>query len=189
MKDKLYEEEGQMQVNGAVAAIITLIVGVGISVLVLIFVGVLSGTTWELVEDDIEAIANNVVVNESFTALINTTVSLDHSLVQTGTLGIVNATGANAIGLGNFTIDYTAGTVYLNTAVFNGTGMNASYTWGDIAIRDSIKDSVAASFSGLETTGDFLPIIVLAVVIFVVLALVLSFTAFGGIGSRGGSAL
>lgn len=111
---KLFEEKGQVQ--EAVGAIITLIVGVGVAVLVLIFVGVLGGQTYELVEDDLDAISNDT-------------------------------------------------------------------------IRSSIRNSIVSGFSALEQTGDFLPIIVLAVIIFLVLSLILGFTAFGGQAGGGGTAL
>ena len=108
-----YELEGQL--GGAVGAIITLITGVGVAVLVLIFVGALGGQTYNLVEPDIDAISNGTV-------------------------------------------------------------------------RDSVKDGIISGFSALEQTGDYLPIIVLAVVIALVLFLVLGFTNLNG-GGRGGSAL
>jgi len=108
-----YEKSGQA--NVAVGSIITLIVGVGVATLVLIFVGSLGGQTWELVESDIDAITNTT-------------------------------------------------------------------------IKDSIKDGVVAGFDSLKQTGEFLPIIVLAVVISLVLALVLGFTNFGRTAG-GGSAL
>lgn len=104
-----YEKEGQ--VGGAVGAIIQLIVGVGVATLVLIFVGTLGGQTYNLVEDDIDAINN-------------------------------------------------------------GT------------IEASVKNAVVSSFGALEQTGDYLPIIVLAVVISLVMFLVLGFTAMGGSGGR-----
>lgn len=60
MKEKnKFELEGQ--VGGSVGAVITLIVGVGVSVLVLIFVGSLGGQTYELVEADIDAITNTTI--------------------------------------------------------------------------------------------------------------------------------
>ena len=110
---KLYKVEGQSM--GAVGAIITLITGVGVAVLVLIFVGSLGGQTYQLVESDITAISNQTV-------------------------------------------------------------------------EDHVKNGIISGFDALEQTGSYLPIIVLAVVISLVLALVLGFTAFGGAG-RGGSAL
>jgi len=109
----LYRKKGQTA--QAVGAIITLIVGVGVAVLVLIFVGALGGQTYNLVEPDIDSITN-------------------------------------------------------------------------ITIKDSIKSSIVSGFTALEQTGNYLPIIVLAVVISLVLALVLSFTGFGG-QAAGGSVL
>lgn len=112
MKTKqLYEEKGQ--VAGAVGATIQLIVGVGVAVLVLIFVGALGGQTYNLVEPQI-------------TAITNTT------------------------------------------------------------IRNSVNNAIIAGFSALEQTGTYLPIIVLAVVIFLVLVLVLGFTTLGNFAGQGG---
>jgi len=113
---KLYEKKGQMGAGAAVGAIITLIVGVGVSVLVLIFVGSLGGQTYQLVESDIDEISNTT-------------------------------------------------------------------------IKNSIKQGIVSGFEALEQTGNYLPIIVLAVVIAVVLTLVIGFTAFGGGGGYRGSAL
>ena len=107
MEKPLYEVEGQAQ--GAVGAIITLIVGVGVSVMVLIFIGSLGGQTYQLVEPDIDAITNTT-------------------------------------------------------------------------IRNSVKNGIISGFGALEQTGNYLPIIVLAVVISLVLFLILGFTAFGGQG-------
>ena len=106
----LYMKEGQT--GGAVGAIITMIVGVGVAVLVMIFVGSLGGQTYELVEPDIVAITNET-------------------------------------------------------------------------IEDAVKAGIVAGFDALQQTGEYLPIIVLAVVIALVLSLVLGFTAFGGGGMRG----
>lgn len=108
--ETLYKRKGQ--ITGVPAAVVTLIAGVGVAVLVLIFVGALGGQTYEMVEPDIDAITNTT-------------------------------------------------------------------------IRDHVKNSIVSGFSALETTGDYLPIIVLAVVIALVLTLVLGFMAFGGGGYRG----
>lgn len=107
-----FELEGQAM--GAVGAVISLIVGVGVAVLVLIFVGTLGGQTYNLVESDIDAI-------------------------------------------------------------------------NDTTIKASVKGGITSGFEALNQTGDYLPIIVLAVVIFLVLSLVLGFTAFGG--ARGGGSV
>lgn len=108
----LYKKEGRSQ--GAVGAVITLIMGIGISVLIMIFVGALGGQTYNLVEEDIDNIS-------------------------------------------------------------------------DATIKAHVKSGITSSFDALEQTGDYLPIIVLAVVISLVLMLVVG---FGGVtGGMGGSAL
>lgn len=55
----------------------------------------------------------------------------------------------------------------------------------DTTIRTSVENSIVSGFSSLETTADYMPIIVLAVVISLVLVLVLSFTNLGGQAGRG----
>lgn len=107
---KPYKKKGQA--GGAVSSIITLIVGVGVAVMVLIFIGALGGQTYNLVESDIDNI-------------------------------------------------------------------------NDTTIKESVKGGITSGFEALEQTGDYLPIIVLAVVIALVLSLVLGFTAFGAGGMRG----
>ena len=103
------------QAAGAVGAIITLIVGVAVATLVMIFSGALGGQTYNLVESDLDNIS-------------------------------------------------------------------------DETIKAHVKAGITSAFDAQEQTGNYLPLIVLAVVIFLVLSLVLGFTALGG-GRMGGSAL
>ena len=66
---KEYRKKGQM--IGAVNAIISLVVGVGVATLVLIFVGSLGGQTYELVEDDLDAITNTTIQNSVKNSIIS----------------------------------------------------------------------------------------------------------------------
>lgn len=61
MEDKkdLYMEEGMAQ--GAIGAIIMLVVGVGVATMVMIFVGALGGQTYNLVEADINSINDTAI--------------------------------------------------------------------------------------------------------------------------------
>lgn len=189
--NKLYKKEGQ-QSSMTIGAIVTLVAGVGVAVLVLIFVGSIGGQTYNLLEDDIDDIANNVVSSESFTALLNETQQLNHGLIQSNTLTIFNATDGTTRGLGNFTIDYDAGRLLLNAyadTVGNNSVLAANYTWGAAEVRNSVKAGIVSSFDALEKTGDYVPLVVLAIIIALVLSIVLGFTAFGGGFARGGSAL
>ncbi|MFH8038762.1 MAG: hypothetical protein QXJ14_02005 [Candidatus Aenigmatarchaeota archaeon] len=94
-------------------AMITLIVGVGISILLLIFVGVLGGQAYSLTEPNINAI-------------------------------------------------------------------------NDTVIKDYVKDGITSGFQSLKTVGQYMPLIVLAVVISLVVGLIISFGGIG-IGARAGA--
>jgi len=50
----------------------------------------------------------------------------------------------------------------------------------DASIKASVEGGIQSSFESIEETGSLMPIIVLAVMIFLVLSLVLGFTALGG---------
>ncbi len=186
----LYSKKGQ--VTNVVGSIIALVIGIGVATLVMVFIGVLGGSVYQQVETQIDAIGNNVITAESFVAHNGTIQQLAHNFIQEGTLSIYNA--STNFGLTNFTIDYVDGSILTLTSIENGT-INGStyltnYTWGSLEIRNHIKGGVVAGFDALETTGTYLPIIVLAVVIFLVLALVLGFTNIGaGFGGGRGSVL
>ena len=62
-------------------------------------------------------------------------------------------------------------------------------TISDADISGAINASILSGFTTLETTSSYVPLIVLAVIIFIVLTLVLGFTSFSGGGVGGGSAL
>lgn len=110
---KAIKESGQVAAAQSVQAMIILIVGVSIAVLIMIFVGALSGQTYNLVEPDINAI-------------------------------------------------------------------------NDTTIQTSVKSSITSGFEALEQTGNYLPLLVLAVITALVIGLVLSFGSFtGGAGGRG----
>jgi Na+-driven multidrug efflux pump len=114
-----YKKKGQVAEN--VSVIITLIIGVGVAALVIIFVGTLGGQVYNQVDDKL--------------------------------------------------CDFNTG----------GIG-DAGCTDGlkDYNIASSITKSINSGFDALETTADYLPIIVLAVIIFIVLGLVVGMG--GGLG-------
>jgi len=177
----------------SIGSMFNLIVGVGIAVLVLIFMGVFGGQTYNLIEEDLNSIGNNVIVGEGFLADNSTETSLDHSFIQEGTLVIVNDSAGKPFEVSNtnFTIDYNAGRLQLNPSspYLNATDMNANYTWGAKEVRTSVQDGIVSSFDALKQTGDYLPIVVLALIIAFVLVLVLGFTTLGGKQSGGNTAL
>lgn len=191
-KSMLYNKKGE--VGGAVATMITLVAGVGVAVMILIFVGVLGGTAFDLTEPTLDSIGSHAVADESFLMLTNISSQLAHRDLVVGSVNITNST-FEAIGLGNFTIDYTQGQIMLVTGgIVNGGLSNnntlgyINYTWGTDTVRESVKGGIVSSFSALETTGSYMPIAVLAVVIWIVLVMVLGFSMVGKLGG-GNSAL
>ena len=104
------------QVGASVGAILTLIMGVGIAILVLIFTSVMSAQVYQNVESDINAI---------------------------------------------------------NDSTTKGYVLNAN----------------ESGFQAYETTGNYMPILVLAVIITIVLGLILSVGRVGVIGGAGGGVL
>jgi hypothetical protein len=187
--EKPYEREGFM--GGVVGQVIGLITGVGVAVLVLIFVGVLGGQTYQMTEANLDTIGNYTAKNVSFTPVTSTNVSLGHhDIWQDGALKIINGTTSNTIKLTNFSISYSNGEVNLTgagAAALTGKALRASYHWGVKEIQTDIKDSIISGFSALKQTGDYLPLIVLAIIIFLVLGLVLGMG--GSANNQSGSAL
>ena len=66
--------------------------------------------------------------------------------------------------------------------------MSANYTWHNATIRDAIKTGVVSGFEALEDTGDYIPIIVIGLVIVIVLGLIFGVMG-GGKSEQVGSAL
>lgn len=160
-----------------------LIISVSVAVMVLIFTSVLGGSTFELVEDDISGIADDVVTAESFASSNVTAAQLNNGYIQTGTLSIYNASGS--IGLANFTIDYTLGTI-LSNDVYTGFTLLANYTHGQAEVRTSIQEGIIGGFRSMEEAGQYLPIIVIGVIMVILFTLLFA----GMLGKKmGGSAL
>lgn len=178
MKRLQYSKKGN--INNAVNSIIMLITGVGVAVLVFIFVGTLGGQSYQMVESKIDALTGNSY-DTQFTAL-NSTAVFVHKNVVSGTLSLENATG-KVHGLNNFDINYATGMFTLKNNTINNTVVNATFQYGNPEMQSAIKNSIVSGFNGLEQTGSYLPMIVLAVTIALVLALVLG---MGG-GSSGGN--
>jgi hypothetical protein len=176
-------KKGEM---GDVSSIVALIAGVGVAVLVLIFVSSLSGNVYNLVEPDIEEIGETRVTGLSITPLVNSSVASGYRDIFN--VRLYNLTSLADIGTGNFTIDAEQGYLTLTQKSWNNSAIGANFSAGKIEIQNSIKNSVLSSFGAMETTSNYLPIVVLAVVIMFVLGMVMTFGGMTG-GRGGGSAL
>ena len=122
-----YERKGQVQ--GAVQAIVLLIVGASVATMILIFSGSLSGQVYEKVEADIVALQENSVVNETLTPINGTAVKLNYDLVRDVTFK--NITGGATVDANNYTFNWYSGEFTLTDAVdWNNTAIYASYNYG-----------------------------------------------------------
>ena len=133
--------------------------------------------------------SNRTITGEAFTPINSTEVFLANDNILNGTLRFFNS--SETFNQGMFTVDLATGGVTLTNNTINNTDMSANYTEGAADVQSSVKNAVISGFSALEQVGDYLPLIVLAIVIFLILVLVLGFTTLGntGGGGRTGSVL
>jgi len=173
------------QTNNAVMSIIALVAGVGVAVLVLIFVATLGGTTYTLTEPKLVD-TNTIVANDTVNLSSSVSRSIGNDYIHPGSVVILN--GSDSVTVSTFTIDYDAGTATA-PASFSDVILNWSYTHGDNRVNDRVRGGVMSSFEALENTGDYLPIIVIATVIALVMAVVLGMGAVSGKNNGKGGAL
>jgi flagellar basal body-associated protein FliL len=169
--------------KGAIGSIILLIMGVSVATILLIFGSSLSGEVYNTVESDINSIGLTPT-STTFIAVNGTTNNLGQVNISSGTLVIKN--GTVTVGLSNFTVDYSAGNVTLTNFAYNGTNLSATYSYYSNTIRYDVQQAIVYGFDSIKTTGQYMPLIILAVVIALVLGLIISFMYFGG-NKKGGS--
>lgn len=168
----------QQNTSENIGAIISLTIGISVAIMVLIFTGALGGQTWNLVEPNIEDAGVTDINGETFTASNISWVFLDHESIVNGSVTIYNSTGSK--NTSDFNINYTDGSLKLTgDNSLNNTVCSIDYTYGDTSIRNNIKDGIISGFRALKTTGGYIPIVVLAVIVFIVLGLILG-TGKGG---------
>lgn len=86
---------------------------------------------------------------------------------------VVNATGGEDITSGNYTVDARQGIVYsTGDAVRNNTDWNVSYTY-NAPDNEDVCNPANATLEGIGQFGDYVDLIVLAIVISIVIGLIL----------------
>lgn len=182
-----------METGDTVKGIIALILGVGLSLLVLIFISSLSGTVFQTVESDISDIGNKFF-NTSNTSLDQSNYKyFGVRNIHCNTINITNASNMYYYQLSNFTFDCGNGYIKIGSTVdasgvqkLNTSDFSVWFNYGNYTISNSISAGIVSGFTSLNTTTTYIPIIVLAVVIAFVLILVLG---FGKREGGGGAAL
>lgn len=174
-------------------SIVPLVVGVCVAILVLIFVSSIGGQVWETVEDDVSTLGQTTAETRTQQNL-SSSVSLDTDILDdTVVLTANGSTTISGSSIDNyFKVDYNTGTIYCNNSASAGSAgsmntsyYNITYEYYNYTIRNSIVDSAVNSFTALEDTASYTPLIVLATIIGLVMVIILSNGFIGG-GSVGG---
>lgn len=169
-----------------VGMIILLIVGVCTAILSLIFIGALGGQTFQLTEDKISSIGRSIITGETWDNMRSGIVfTLAHN-ETTWDVSVYSLNETAILDISQFTIDNNAGTLILNNDSLNGTYATIDYYYGNTTIQDNIKGGIVSSFSALNLTGSYLPMIVLAIIIVLVLSLMIGMTGMNK-GQMGGA--
>ena len=169
-----------------------MVIGVGVAAMTLIFIGVLGGQTYQTVESDIDAIAYHTEVNESFTAA-ETYVQLGHYPIYNGTWVVYNGTSFTD-NTTSFLVNETSGTLRIKDgdAQLSGSTCYIVYDYYNYTISTYTKEGVISSFLAIKQTGNYLPIVVLAVIITIILGMIVGLAGdnrFRTGGNYGGGAL
>lgn len=179
----MYSKKGQV---GSIGQVISLIVGIGVSVLVLIFSGSLSGQVYQLVEPDIKELGHYSIANNTITLKNGTVTYLTHPNVVSYTVQAINNSNAVVINPGNWTVNNGTGLIAQTNNGVNNSVIAFSYEYYNYSIQSKVRESIVSGFKALEQTGNYLPIIVMAVIISLVLGLVLNMAKNSG-GPSGGN--
>ncbi|QGH73147.1 MAG: hypothetical protein [Siphoviridae sp. ctjeG17] len=182
-KQKYYREGAT---GSSVGVMVTLVIGVVIITIIIIMGGVLSGQAYQVSEPLVNAVGNQSVANESVTLYTGIAQRLTHGPTLSGSYLLKNA--SNTVPASNYSVTSEPSSITLLDNAYNGSTLKFSYDYGDPTIMNQIKDSVKGGFSTLKTTSDYLPLVILGVVLVVVLGLVLVLGG-GFTGGRNNSAL
>lgn len=167
----------------SIMSIILLIVGIGVCATILIFVSVLSGGVYQTTSPQITSLSTNFVNettgNISFAKLPYVYNTTNNNIYPgTETLRIWNNTAD--YGLLVLNTNYTVLSYPNGQFTITGIGLwnnsyiylNASYTIGNPVIEGNITSAIINSFVAINYTGGYLPVIVIALVIIIILGMV-----------------
>ena len=175
----------------SIFSIILLIVGIGICSTILIFVSVLSGDVYQTTSPQINSLSTDFVNetsgNISFTLVPYVyTASNNNIYPGTETLKIWNKTaGYGTLVLGtNYTVlSYPNGQFTITDIALRNNSyiyLNISYTTGNPVIEGNITSAIINTFVAINYTGGYLPLIVLALVIIMILGMVFAIMPMTG---------
>jgi len=172
-------------------SLVALITGVGVAVLVMIMIGVMAGTTYNLAEPNINLVGSYTgwVAQEQFVMDNATGTALKNAYIRNVSFSNSTETILSA----NFTVNYATGVVLLLDGAghrpVNGGAANVSYNYKNRTMEHQIKETALGGFQSLQQVGSFMPLIILAVVVSIVLGVVMGISALQRQHEGGGGAL
>lgn len=175
----------------AMMSVIGLVVLIGVAIITMVFIGVMAGRTFETSQTHLSLIGNaETAENETVTVLNGTAVSSANSRWLT----LVNVSANYTFAIqetGNYTFDAAAGTITLINNDHNNTDWNLTYTYRNASVFGQLNTGIGSSFQAFSDLGSFMPLIVLALVVILILSLIFGLLAFQQLrgGSGGGSVL
>jgi hypothetical protein len=176
--------------EGNAASYLGVIVILGIVGFLIVFMAIFSGSTYQVIEpliNDLEI--TNTKINFTFTASNTSMVSLGNKNLINGTLTIQNKTLKLPNVNVNYTVNYINGSLKLkaggmNGRMQNGKKYNATYTYDNLTLEARAKSTIEKSIDANGTAGTYMPIIVMAILSFMVIS---AFVSLGFVKGRGGS--
>lgn len=179
----------QNNTAAAVFTVILLILGFAIAGLLYTFTSVLTGETYEIVEDDLDAISSYTSANTSFVASNTTWVTI-RPLLRSGEVALYN-TSTYTDNTTDFSVNYTTGKVLLTLEVssestLHQTTMRAVYQYDDETIKNAVKGGILSNFEAQQEIGSYLPIVALAIIITIVISLIIAGIATKVLGPGSG---
>ena len=171
-------------------SVIGLIVLLGIAIITMVFIGVMAGRTYQTSQTQLLDIGETETATDETVTVLNAT-AVAASFNRWITLINVSTNYSVLIGeTGNYTYNLEDGTITLiNNESYNNTDWNLTYTFHNQSIYGRLTSGLGSSFQAYEDTGSFMPLIVLALVVILILSLIFGMMTFQNLktgGNQGG---
>lgn len=174
-------------VNESVGAVIALVVGIALATMMILLTNSLGGQAFSVVEPSLDDIGVTDET-ENATVLLNEGTTLSCTPVLSDGFSARNASASGTvISSGNYSLTTATGLFNLTNVQYNNSNIFFAYECGDATMRTQVYNSIREGFGAGEDTASYLPLIILAVVVALVLSVVLGFV--GNNFKSGGGAL
>lgn len=173
----------------AQALILPLIMAVGVGVLLLILLTSLGGVVYDNVDDDLNSIGANLVTDELHNITANNTeFALLNGFVLEDTITAYDFTNSTDVTITESYVFRDDKYLTLVNESLKNADVKFNYTYGLKDVRDRALDTLTYGFDANKLTAQYIPLLVLALIIVVVVGAVIGMSYMGR-GGMGGGAL